>query len=106
MKTPSKYLERKFQKYFSRGCEFWTSEDGSLQSLVIANREDWAEVLQFEFAHRLNGQFDPTKGKHLWTEQEWAGSDYFDGNSGTRAGKVWRLTDEPTPFSVIEYPLA
>jgi hypothetical protein len=102
----SPYLRKKFFDYFNDGCEFWTSEDGSLMSLVIARRKDWAEVLQRNFEHRLNSPIDSSKGKPGFVYQEWAGRDFFDGpGCGQRRGKVWRIADHVTPFHVIQYPL-
>lgn len=106
MKTPDR-LHKLFLKTFGNGVAMWTSEDGTLMSLAIIERDDWREVLQKEFAHILTTEgegFDEKRGKPAYVEWEW-NSEYFDGNSGRTHGKVWSVTREKTPFKIINYEL-
>jgi hypothetical protein len=104
--TSSKRLWRKFTKAFEHGLAMWTSEDGTMLSITIIVRDDWKEVLQREFPHIFDKEpFDEKRGKLTFIEQEWVGGEYFDGNSGTNRGKVWVITDDRTPYPVINYEL-
>lgn len=93
-----------FKKVFHDPCEFWTSEDGMLLSLVIADSEGYEKRLREHWTFARE-EFDPSRLKKRYAYREWVGHEYFDGNSGRRSGKVWRLCDEPTEFRVIEYEL-
>lgn len=100
-------LYKQFEKTFGNGLAMWTSEDGMLLSLAIIFRSDWREILQREFEHILttDGEgFDESRGKPAYVEWRW-NSDYFDGNSGKTRGKVWMVTEERTPFPIINYEL-
>jgi len=98
--------QKLFNAAFNRGAAFWTSEDGTMMSIVIARVPDWQEVLQFEYEHIFAKQpFDETRAKPKFAEREWIGKDWFDGNSGTTRGKIWRTTEEETPYPVFEYEL-
>lgn len=99
------YIAKKFHDTFDRGCQFWTSEDGDACELVITRTDDIASHLT-AFA-RLEREYDLlTAGrcaedlKPAWVFREWVGLDFFDGRSGRRSGKTWRITDRPTEFPV------
>jgi hypothetical protein len=103
----SRRLYKQFSKTFGNGLAMWTSEDGTLLSLAIVVRDDWREVLQREFAHILTTKgegFDENRGKLAYVEWGW-NTEYFDGNSGKTRGKVWTVTEEKTPFRIINYQL-
>lgn len=96
--------KKRFLKDFREGLEFWTSEDGSLISIAIMNTEKWKDVLLANYSHRIK-DFNERHARPRWASREWAGGEYFDGRCGRTRGKIWRLTDEVTPFGVIEYDL-
>ena len=116
----SKHTYLKFMQCFDHGCQFWTSEDGSDCEIVITRhlplepdaepdqRLYAANVILREFAH-VRGVKTRTVSELAklltpsWVEQEWAGADYFDGGSGRRRGKIWRLSTDPTPFPVYVF---
>ncbi len=92
---------REFTRYFQHGQGFWTSEDGNLMSFVILRVPDAMEILKREHAYDFDRyRFAPLKERYAF--KEWTGGEFFDGGSGTNRGKVWRCTDEPTPFPVYE----
>lgn len=104
----SEYEQRKFEKAFRDGCEFWTSEDGTRISIAIMDSEGWQKRLVENnphiFSHQKH-QFDETRCQRRFVYQAWAGREYFDGPYSCQSGKVWRLTDSPSPYPVIDYNL-
>ena len=96
---------KEYLRLFSEPCEFWTSEDGSLLSLVILPSDNAPELLKAHHAFQ-NEPFDPTRIKSRHAVKEWVGQEFFDGRSGRQKGKIWRVTDEITEFPVLEYELA
>lgn len=95
----------KFERMFTEPLEFWTSEDGSLLALVIKRRPDYLEVLKAHYIFTKGEEFDPAQIKEAYVEQEWVGKEHFDGGSGQKRGKVWRVTQTPNEFPVYEYTL-
>lgn len=97
--------QRNFESQFRDGLEFWTSEDGSLLSIVIDNGAAWRQRLRFNHPSVWEHEkFDPTRAKPGYVERVWAGLDFFDGG-GQKRGKVWRIADHETPFAVMIYEL-
>lgn len=97
---PSDYMLRKFRREFREPCEFWTGEDGTLMSLVIA-RGDYAEQALSEHHAFVDETFDPTRVKERFVYR----ARLEEGEDFGRARVCWRCTDEPTPFPVLEYEL-
>lgn len=101
----SKADSREFARTFHDGCAFWTSEDGSLMAVVIDRAEGWQDRLKFYHQSIWQREtFDETRAKPSYVYRHWAGSDFFDGGF-QRRGKIWSLTDTPTPFEVMNYEL-
>lgn len=95
--------QKAFMRTFARPCEFWSSEDGDLMSLVIARSPNAKQLLKTHYAFQRE-RFDPRRLKPKYVQREWTGAEFFDGN-GQRRGKIWRPTDSVTPFPVFEYEL-
>lgn len=106
--TPRKASEadsREFARTFRNGCAFWTSEDGSLMAVVIDRTEGWQKRIQFHHQSIWqHEEFNETRAKPRYVYRHWAGKDYFDGGF-QRRGKLWSLSDTPTPFEVMYYEL-
>jgi len=98
--------QKQFAQLFTTGLDCWSSEDGEMLAICIVRREDWAEVLQREFAHVFDrNKFDPTRMRPTYVYRHWEGGEWFDGSSGRKRGKVWSVTEEVTEFPVYEYDL-
>lgn len=96
------YMRKKFASVFSRGCLFWSSEDGSEGELVIARRPDFREVIAHEYHYLLRKISVPLHDmptREAWVYQEWVGREFYE--CTRRTGKVWRICDEPTEFPVM-----
>lgn len=94
----SRYMWKKFMDCFLDGCQFWTSEDGNACEFVIMRHDHWRSDLKYQHpSERLD--WSKMTNRCAWVEMEWVGGDYFDGGNQKR-GKVWRLTDQKTPFPV------
>lgn len=102
----SKVDSREFARTFHDGCEFWTSQDGSMLQIVIDRVKGWQDRLKFNHPSIWeHEEFDESRAKPRYVYRHWAGKEYFDGGFQFK-GKLWSLTDKPTPFEVMDYELA
>lgn len=73
--------------------------------VVIDRLEGWQDRLKSNHPSLWqHEEFDETRAKPRYVYRHWAGKDFFDGGF-QRRGRVWSLTDTPTPFEVMDYEL-
>jgi hypothetical protein len=97
----SQYMVRLYWQTFQRGCQFWTSIDGSPCEIAIARQPNFFNLLVDKFGAQFP-MLNVLKIEPKWVEREWGDREYFDDPCpyASRRGKVWRICDEPTPFPV------
>jgi hypothetical protein len=96
--------QRLFMQNFKDGTRFWTSVDGMPGEFVIIRRPDALAVLRDRYDY-CEAPWARCVLRERFVERVWEGREFFDDpyEGAPRRGKVWRLTDDPTPYPVLSW---